>query len=285
MPPRPRIDDTPCTLKDLPLEDRVVAATEAVRINPTNAPRLDSLPALVTALSVEPQFLAAITTKFWGSRGINLGVSFLDNPSSSLRNKILAHMNAWGTDAGANVKYSWSQSQGQVRIARGNSGYWSYLGTDILQVRSGPTMNLQGFTDSTPDATFRRVVRHETGHTNGFPHEHLRAELIALLDEEKTYRYFEQTQGWSRSVTRANVLTPLSRDGILASAEADQDSIMCYQLPASITKTGKPIRGGNDLSEIDKATARKFYPAQGGPDPEEVVIDIPKAGRYVLRKE
>jgi hypothetical protein len=34
---------------------------------------------------------------------------------------------------------------------------------------------------TTPDAEFYRVVRHETGHTLGFPHEHMRKEIIVVL--------------------------------------------------------------------------------------------------------
>ena len=55
------------------------------------------------------------------------------------------------------------------------SGYWSYLGTDVLHIPvDQQTMNLQGFTERTPESEYRRVVRHETGHTMGFPHEHMR---------------------------------------------------------------------------------------------------------------
>jgi hypothetical protein len=43
-------------------------------------------------------------------------------------------------------------------------------------------MNLEGFTMKTPDSEFHRVVRHETGHTLGFPHEHMRAELVKRID-------------------------------------------------------------------------------------------------------
>ena len=60
------------------------------------------------------------------------------------------------------------------RISRGSEGYWSYLGTDIRLIpRNRPTMNLQGFTMNTSESEYKRVVRHETGHTLGFPHEHI----------------------------------------------------------------------------------------------------------------
>src|SRR5205085_11982755 len=101
------------------------------------------------------------------------------------RRRILSHMIAGARTA--KVKFVLSQTDPQVRIARveggPQGGYWSYVGTDILEVAaSQPTMNLEGFTMSTPDSEFHRVVRHETGHTLGFPHEHMRRELVKLID-------------------------------------------------------------------------------------------------------
>jgi hypothetical protein len=35
---------------------------------------------------------------------------------------------------------------------------------------------------------------------------------------------------------------------------------MCYQLPGSITKDGKPINGGVDINQSDQAFMNKLYP-------------------------
>ena len=88
-------------------------------------------------------------------------------------------MNAW-SDGGAGIQFAYSPNQPDVRITFMDDGYWSYLGTDVHQIpRGDPTMCLQGFTMSTSEAEYRRVVRHETGHTLGFVHEHMRKELVA----------------------------------------------------------------------------------------------------------
>ncbi len=50
---------------------------------------------------------------------------------------------------------------------------------------------------STPESEYRRVVRHETGHTLGFPHEHMRKELVARLDPQKCYIYYRRF-GWDK---------------------------------------------------------------------------------------
>lgn len=55
------------------------------------------------------------------------------------------------------------------------------------------------------------------------------------------------------------VLTPLSNMSIFGTP-ADQTSIMCYQLPGSITRDGRPITGGVDINATDYAFAGRIYP-------------------------
>ena len=120
-------------------------------------------------------------------------------------------------------------------------------------------MNLQGFTMSTDEKEYRRVVRHEAGHTLGFPHEHMRQVLVDRIDPQKAYEYFKRTQGWSKEMVDQQVLTPLDPTKIIGT-EADRDSIMCYQLPGTITKDGKPIRGGLDINPLDADFTATIYP-------------------------
>ena len=107
-------------------------------------------------------------------------------------------------------------------------------------------MNLESFTMSTPEAEYRPVDRTRPPHL-GFPHEHMRQELIALIDPNKAYDYFLQTQGWDHAMVDAQVLTPLDQKSIIGTPP-DQTSIMCYQLPGSITINGNPIVGGLDIN-------------------------------------
>lgn len=256
----------PCRVVELP-ETLLTAAAETARCeNPANCPS-HRTPARMGP--VRPGHLAVLTTSYWGAKGVDLAVSFLDNPPPDLRDRILSHMNAWREQGKANVRFRWSQSGGQVRIARTRgSGYWSYLGTDILHVRAGePTMNLDSFTMATSESEFIRVVRHEAGHTLGFPHEHARREIVQRLDPQKTLDYFRRTQGWSAATVRQQVLTPLEERSIMGSEKTDQDSIMCYQLPGSITRDGKPIPGGRDINAADAAFAAKLYPLPDAPPP------------------
>ncbi len=63
----------------------------------------------------------------------------------------------------------------------------------------------------------------------------------------------------TRFVVDQQVLTPLDERSIMLTP-TDQDSIMCYQLPGSITIDGRPIRGGLDINPTDYAFAGRIYP-------------------------
>ena len=250
-----------CLPKRLDKSQLVHAARTAVEINPMNAAPLERLTRVMRDFRATPDRLAVVVTKYWGVGGVRLTVGFMDNPPTALRKRILQHMNAWNKTA--NVTFVESKTSPQVRIARvggDEGGYWSYLGTDILHIpRKQQTMNLEGFTMNTEDSEFFRVVRHETGHTLGFPHEHLRRALVAKLDVAKTLEFFERTQGWSEEEVRAQVLTPIEESSLLGT-KADPKSIMCYQIPGQITKNGKPIIGGKDIDKSDFTFVGKIYP-------------------------
>ncbi len=248
-----------CTPKTLPRQAWVSAAAIATRINPVNHPPIERLTQVMRAFRPTVEHIAVLTTKYWHAGGVHLTVGFLDDPPADLRARVLQHMNAWAKSA--NVDFTETDTDPQVRIARDASGYWSYLGTDVLSIPPDQqTMNLQAFTMQTPESEFHRVVRHETGHTMGFPHEHMRRELVDLIDPDKAIAFFGNTQGWSADEVRAQVLTPIEESSLLGTAHADPESIMCYQIPGTITKNGEPIVGGLDIDGQDYSFAATIYP-------------------------
>lgn len=278
-------DFIPCRIAQLPAHQQVEAAVAAKDINPANAPFLEGLASLTKSVAgalglaaeegeraaeqlMTPQHIAVLTTKYWGKDGAKqLGVGFFGNPTAGTRNKVLSYMNKWGLGGRSSVKFvEASRTMAEIRIDFQASGYWSYLGTDCKSIPSDKqTLNLQGFTEGTSDAEYDRVVCHEAGHALGCPHEHMRADAVARLDVEKTVAYFRQTQGWSRGETMQQVLTPVSEVSLLSPTPVDYESIMCYQLPGSITKDGQPIRGGSHINTIDADYCAKVYPGAAGP--------------------
>lgn len=266
-----------CTIKVLPEDQWTAAAATAVRINPANHVDTHLFRAAMGTV-LPPEHLALLVPKRWPSTGVSLTVSFIEAVDSALRARILSHMNAWG--AYCNAKFTEIASNGQVRISLQGNGYWSYLGTDILHIAAGqPTMNLQGFSMSTPESEYHRVVRHETGHTLGFPHEHTRSEIVARIDPAKAKAHFLASDGWNPAMVTAQVLTPLDNSALIKTAQADPNSIMCYWLPGSIMKDGVAVAGGADIDAQDQAFAASVYPK-----PKSVVKDAKDVKHEKLEK-
>ncbi|MGY8684736.1 CHAT domain-containing protein [Bradyrhizobium sp. UFLA05-153] len=253
-----------CRPKILQPEMLANAERRALAINPANEIERHTVTRTPIGRRGGARRIAVVIGRKWPAKGVQLSVSFMDGAKSNLRKRILLHMNAWGQKA--NVKFAETSGVGQVRIARLDSpedqaGYWSYVGTEILEIpEDQPTMNLEGFTMRTSEAEFRRVVRHEAGHTLGFDHEHMRSDIVKLIDRDKAIRFFDKDQGWLPEEVEEQVLTPLANKSIMGTKESDPLSIMCYQLPAAIMKNGKPIKGGKDINPTDHAFAASLYP-------------------------
>lgn len=267
-----------CTPRTLPPERVVAAAEKAVDINPQNRSALEDLAGVLPDFVPTPEALAVTTAKYWGAGGVRLTVGFLDNPGADLRARILGHMNAWGDTANIEFVETADAEGAQVRINRELmpqpewNGYWSFLGTDILMFEgpNGQTMNLQEFTMNTSDREFFRVVRHEAGHTLGFPHEHMRRELVERIDRQKAIDFYKRLTGWSEAQIIRQVLTPLEESSLIGTSVADPDSIMAYQVPGQVTIDGEPIPGGLDISLLDREFVALIYPQPEEPEePEE----------------
>lgn len=270
-----------CTIKELPKELAAEGALEAVRQNPLNQPA-------ARALLLPDVTRIAVTSTYFRSGGVDLAVWFMETTREDLQAKILSHFNAWGERCNVQFKVATSQATSQVRISRGPGGYWSFLGTDILSIPTNqPTMNLEGFRLTTPESEYRRVVRHEVGHTLGCPHEHARREIVDLLDPAKVIAYFGRTQGWSEREVRAQILTPLDERSIRGTPHAQQDSLMAYSFPGTVTKSGKPIPGGVDITPEDAAFMATIYQKVGMPPPPPVglayVAGFDASGKEIWR--
>ncbi len=262
-----------CSPKRLKRDLLIASAERASAINPSNHPLLAAHITSRDGAPLARNDIAVLTSKYWGPRGVLLSVGFLDTTDEVFQAKVLRHMNAWNADQRpgahqANIRFypvEGAAASAQVRVATvPGDGHWSYIGTDILLAPKGePTMNLDGFSAATSEDELCRVVRHETGHTLGCPHEHMRAELVAKLDVKETLAYYLETEGWAEDQTRAQLMTPLEERSLLGTARPDALSIMCYQIPGRLTKTREPILGGVDIDRSDYDFIQRLYPLPG----------------------
>ncbi|HYC90797.1 MAG TPA: hypothetical protein VEO54_16385 [Thermoanaerobaculia bacterium] len=134
-----------CVSRSLPPEKLATAARRAIEINPANAVESRRVERTPIGRRGGPRRLALVVGRRWPTSGVKLSVQFLDSPPAALRARILRHLNAWSKTA--NVTFTETRGTGKVRISRFDeppdmAGYWSYLGTEILEIDSDqPTMN------------------------------------------------------------------------------------------------------------------------------------------------
>lgn len=215
---------------------------------------------LPATMSPDGLDLAILRSLQWPN-GTVLRVGFIGRVASDLRALIVSHLNAWNR-RGANITFVQSTADPQIRItlAKGQ-GYWSYIGVDSLYIpKDQPTMALEGLSTRTSPVELARVIRHEAGHALGFPHEHSRPEIVAKLDPAKVIGHFIRHQGWSEEVIRSQILTPIPNSALVRTRMPDASSVMCYSFPGSLTRDGKPISGGNNISALDAKFSASIYP-------------------------
>ncbi|MGE0680432.1 MAG: M12 family metallopeptidase [Candidatus Binatia bacterium] len=263
-----------CVDKMLPPERLIEAATRAFAENPDNLPGQPAAPRFgVPAMHVQPFRMALIAGKKW-QNGRTLRVSFVGG-HQTIRQKVMSYAVEWMNHANVRLEFV-DDPTAEIRIAfQLGDGSWSYLGTDALTIPTHlPTMNYGWLTSTTADDEYSRVVLHEFGHALGCIHEHQHPQAGIPWDRDAVYRYYWQTQGWSRAEVDNNIfdLVPASQTQF---SRFDPTSIMCYAVPNELTVGDYQIGWNRALSPGDREFIGTVYPKTATIDTELIVNAAP----------
>jgi len=214
--------------------------------------------------SIESPFeLALVTKKVW-KPGRTLRVKFLEGPPD-VQKRIEDYAMQW-TKYG-NVKLEFVKTgAADIRISFKQRGYWSAVGTDALVAEyfplSEPTMNFEGFTMSTPESEYSRVVLHEFGHALGCIHEHQSPSGGIQWNKEAVYRSLGgPPNNWDKPKVDHNVLSRYSQDQTQFTT-FDPRSIMLYSFPREWTLNSMEFTSNDVLSDTDKRYIATIYPGE-----------------------
>ncbi len=151
----------------------------------------------------------------------------------------------------ANLKFEWTNKDGIVRVALGDNGSWSMMGTDCLSKKTGNTMEL-GWLD-------RSVVLHEFGHMLGLNHSHNALNFPYNFNREAVIADLSgPPNNWNVSTIEYNVLQR-TREGV-TETPWEEKSVMNYDCPASWIVQGVAIKPGTAIADSEANIMKQIYP-------------------------
>jgi serralysin len=238
---------------------RRLAMSEMMSETISDAISKNTLESLKVCIDVHPENSrgAVITDNKW-TPGQTLRVCFLDG-DPIVQQKIEAVAHQWSQYI--NIRFEFGNDpDAEIRISCQPGGSWSYIGTGALSIaKDRPTMNYGWLKPDTPDEEYSRVVLHEFGHALGCIHEHQHPEAGIPWNRDAVYRYYMETNNWTKEDVDNNLFAQYSKD-VTQFSQFDTQSIMLYPIPKELTTNGFEVGWNKYLSETDKAFMGKIYP-------------------------
>jgi hypothetical protein len=187
-------------------------------------------------------------------------VRFLDGPAD-LRQQVRAAASIWSRYA--NVTFDFGEDpNAEIRISFSETGNWSALGTDCLQIAPDrPTMNFGWASPDLPNEEIRGNVLRQFGHALGLLNAH--SSPVANIPWDRGAVYLELTEppaSWSRSAVDAYLFDKYSPAAVQV-GPPDPESIMHYPINPQWLSGPFPTIGRNtDLSGSDRDFIARLYP-------------------------
>lgn len=157
----------------------------------------------------------------------------------------------------ANLKVSYVTSgASDIRVSFPADGQsWSYVGRSALQVEPDKATILLGH--PLQSQRVRGAFLHEIGHALGLVHEFQNPQAQPLYNQEAVLSYFRTTMQWREEQVRGMFFDANAYPG---SRSLDRNSVMSYELPPQLFKSGAGFSPGNDLSASDREYIGRLYP-------------------------
>lgn len=195
-----------------------------------------------TAIVIDGHRGVAATKKLW-KPGAKISVGFLDGTIAEWE-RTLQIAKMW-EKCGNFTFYEELPERASVRIVFEGSGNWSFVGTDCLKIKEGPTMSLSLY-EHDALIEWNRTVLHEFGHVLGLEHEH-KHQQFTFQNKQDAVEFLKKA-GWSDAYIQMNLF---DRNDLSDVYEFDNKSIMLYTFDRE---------SNTEISIGDCKTIGKLYP-------------------------